>query len=374
MSNFKEQKQGAFMVMSRNGIEQSTTINHQAWVPEDTNLFGKEDGYGKRISIEEIKIGEEILAYDVKADKFEYKKVLNVHIKHEVPAYLLYCKGRTDSSEIETHEAAATFPVLVTDKGWVNLIDLKAGDRIKSFDWLAFGASGPAESRALKNKELIVFGIKQTGNLKTMYSLELDDALSYCIGGLSLWTNGGMELGNESLYVNAEKKSSKHEYRIGVPGIGGCGLFQYLRNSECAIKELDEIWGGSHLMSRQVGTGELRPTLVRERIYHQRLEMCELSYLHNGENDRVNLAYGQEILLENGVWKRSMDLRAGDILESGTGNFTVVESLQLEGDYGIETFDFLSLMMEGDNNSNYCIGLHHELCLRGFHFDEDDQV
>lgn len=374
MSNFKGQEQGAFIGISRDGIQQSTTINFQAWVPEDTNILSEDDGYSKNIRISEVRIGDEILSYDVKTDQFACRKVLNVHIKHEVPSYLLYCRGGNSISEIETLEATATFPVFVANKGWVSLSDLKAGDRIKSFDSDAFYASLAVEPRVRKNKELLVFGIKQTGNLKTMYGLELEDVHSYCVGCLLLWTHDGIWSGNENSSINVDDTSNQPEYQVGIPKIGGCSSLEYLLDGEFEIKELGDTYRTCKLMSRQVETGELRPALVRERIYHQRIELCDLYYFYNGESYHAALAYGQEVLMANGLWKRAIGLKSGDILESGSGNFTVVESLEAEWDDETDTMSFLSLMMDGDRNSNFCIGLHHQLCLRGFHFDEGEQV
>ncbi|MFZ6653961.1 hypothetical protein [Undibacterium sp. TJN19] len=340
----------------------------RAWTRNTGDVFG--GARQRNLFFPKIKIGDKVLAHNVETGELGYSKVVNVYTMDNVPSYILYCEdihGVRD--RIQTIEAAENLLLLVEGKGWTRLIDLQIGDRIRSFDSDARRQSMNSEVETLQSKEVVVLGIKKTGMLRKMYSLELDSSHSYCMGDLLLWMHDGV--GQEPVKQAVATMPVDELSQLGSLRICGVGGLEFVKEPGKRLLDMEYVSRGRNLCGRNKKTGELTVSKVLYQWEHRDIEKCNLFYLYNEEPHRVHMSCAQEILVKGGNWVRAMNLQSGDILESGD-DLTVVEYVETLCDGEIEHEDFYAFILDGDNN--FCVGENSAICLRGFRFDEDTEA
>lgn len=339
----------------------------RSWLKEDARLIGRPGQFATWMR--DIKVGDQVLARCTKTGELGYRKVKNIFIAENVPTYLLYCQvPLEDSTDILTFETSADSIILVCDRGWVDIKNLKAGDQLEIFDRSTFSTSLEAceKTSTVEHKKITVFCVKATGMRRKMFSLELEDFHSYSVGGLELWLHDGMEYEMQEPISNTNHKPSQNFLRIcGCSNMGGQ---QYVLDETNLPNELEYTYPAMKLISRCEQTGKRTVSKILHRLYHERIELCDLYYLHNGEQRCAGLSRAQELLVKNRGWVRAEQLIAGDMLESGDGNLTVVEYVQTEWGGEPDDSNFFAFILDGHNN--FCLGWNGELCARGFRFDE----
>ncbi len=342
---------------------------HRAWVDGESDVFLEYGKYRNRtVRISELKAGENALSWCEKTQQLKYCKVLNVLTKESQPTFYLYCEGFSKLiADTRAVEVNANLPFFVVGQGWTTYADVKVGDKIKAFDRDAFRTSIYDAVEILQNKELTVVGKKRSGVSKTLYSVEVEDFHSYCLGEIGAWVHDGN--GIEALPLSVATTAALAACFGGISRIGGCsGSESIVANDYDNPIEISWVSPSSHLLSRDEETGTLKKNTALHRVFHEALHRAYIYYKHNGEKRFSILPYGQDILLKGQGWTNVTDLQPGDIFESGPDNHTVLTSIELEPGGELEMSHFYAFVMEGA--VNYCIGDDSELCLRGFEFDE----
>lgn len=336
----------------------------RAWVREDAYLISK-SGYSD-ILIRHLEVGDEILGRCEKTGEIGYRKVKSIFSAENAPTYLLYYQSTEErNSVISTMETTANANFLVSGRGWVSLMNLRTGDEVESLDYSVFSELFKANGKltAVENKKNVVFAVKATGMLRTMYSLELEDCYSYSVSGHNLWLRDAIVV--ENFVSNAKTEFVSEGLRIcGCCSMGGQ---QYVLDENRYPCEIDFVYPNMAIMSRSDKTGEYTVSQVCYLLQHQRIEICDIYYTHNGDKKCAGMSCAQELLVKGRGWVRATDLFPGDVFESGTGNVTVVDHVQTEWGGEADDSSFISFVLDGDNN--YCLGWDGELCARGFKSD-----
>ncbi|RHX84748.1 TIGR04388 family protein [Leptospira stimsonii] len=111
------------------------------------------------VPIETIQVGDEVLSYNESGETTEYNRVLKTYIREAESIYrLTYENGRV----IET---TASHPFQIANKGWVEVKDLKVGDR-----------------SILSNDETLgITSITIEGRQETVYNLKVENAHTYYV-------------------------------------------------------------------------------------------------------------------------------------------------------------------------------------------------
>ncbi|PXX41636.1 hypothetical protein [Undibacterium pigrum] len=322
-------------------------------------LFGRSERR-RNVELAEIAIGEEILVYCADTKEFAYSKVIDIQTQENVPSFLLYYEGFDEADkDLLTLEAACTLPVFVVEKGWTMMSALQAGDKFLSFDRNAFRASFSQDKIAvLQSKELTVFGVKKSGKKKKMYSIKLADKHSYCVGNASILVHD-----SSNFSLASTNTSNKIIDSQDIFSVSGCGNSELVVDGNDGIWEVDQVFPGFSLKSRCETTNELTSVNVQYRIFHQEMERCWVWYMHNGNERFVDVTCTQEFLIKERGWIRAVDLKSGDALESGSGNVTVISSIQTEWDGEPMDGNYYSFILTGSNS--FCLGIDSEICVRG---------
>ena len=92
-------------------------------------LVRTEEGFTR---IDEVQVGDYVLAENVETGEKEYKKVLKVYVKEATTLVHLRTDGTKD--EDQTIDATANHPFYVEGRGWVAAEDVEAGDRLHTED------------------------------------------------------------------------------------------------------------------------------------------------------------------------------------------------------------------------------------------------
>ena len=114
------------------------------------------------VCIEEISVGDEVLAYDYETGETELKEVLNVWIK-ETNEIL-----HVSTSDGETIDTTTNHPFYVEDKGWVAAGDLEIGDTLITADG--------------DEVEVTDLELEKLAEPILVYNLEVEDFHTYFVG------------------------------------------------------------------------------------------------------------------------------------------------------------------------------------------------
>jgi len=153
------------------------------------------------IAIEDIEVGDYVLAEDTVTGEQEYKEVLNVFVSQTNK--LVYVTT-TDSESGTTINTTDNHPFYVEDKGWVPAIELEAGDILRTSD-------GSIETVSKVEVEYLDEAV-------LVYNLEIEDYHTYFVSDESVLVHntyksddGGSD--NSSKKVNetnsAERQAKK---------------------------------------------------------------------------------------------------------------------------------------------------------------------
>lgn len=339
------------------GGDHPQSIDDRAWICGEATLL---TSAGAAIDFNSAKVGLELLTCSVFTGEIKGSKIVDIQTRENAPTWLLYLRGHYGdiSPNVLTLEVAATLPVFVPEKGWTRLLDLRPGDRVLSFDCWSRCTTHPDQADVLQNRELTVLGVSKTGRNKRVFSLKLADTYSYCIGQVSVWVCDGI-----SLHLGKTPESMTMPSKEDVFSVGGCANQQYFQGANGEIWETDHIQPGFQLNSRAETTGELVPATVRYRILHEDINRCCIWYSCDGDERNVTVSFGQEILVKGRGWTRAIDLKQGDLFESGPGKETIVSLIQTDWDGDPMDGDCYSFVVSGDNT--FCFGIESELCFRG---------
>lgn len=114
------------------------------------------------VCIEEISVGDEVIAYDYETGETELKEVLNVWVK-EIDEIL-----HVSTSDGETIDTTTNHPFYVDSKGWVAAGDLDVGD-------ILYTADGD-------EVEVTDIELEKLAEPITVYNLEVEDFHTYFVG------------------------------------------------------------------------------------------------------------------------------------------------------------------------------------------------
>ena len=124
----------------------------------DTPVYS-DDGL---VCIEEVNVGDAVLAYNPETGETEFKEVLNVWIK-ETDEIL-----HVSTSDGETIDTTTNHPFYVEDKGWVAAGDLEIGDTLVTADG--------------DTVEIADIEIEKLAEPILVYNLEVEDFHTYFVG------------------------------------------------------------------------------------------------------------------------------------------------------------------------------------------------
>ncbi len=123
-------------------------IYHICFV-KGTLVYGKDN----LVAIDEIKVGDSVYSYNLDLGKVELSKVVN---KLQRQTYGIYELGVRKEKIYVTEE----HPFYVIGKGWVNVKELKVGDKLKT----STGNSIKVKSLKSLNRDVVVYNIEVDGN------------------------------------------------------------------------------------------------------------------------------------------------------------------------------------------------------------------
>jgi|GEM_PF-2640969 len=334
------------------------------WISGDTEVVTKDSIY--RSSIQFINIGDEILARCDKTGQMAFRKVLNIFTEKDVPTYRLYYAANNQVAMYPV-EITASLPLWVINKGWTSLFDIKKGDAFLGFDRIVFSEAEKNGVEHFSCRESYFVGTKETGLLRKVYSLELEEMHSYFVGGIKLCAPDATYLATNSHAITNEKME-----RIITGGVI-CGV---QTDTMVEVKEHGPLvieWllpeAGHEILSRCDKTGQLGYSKVRKLICHEETPQCELTFQINDDEYRVvRVAEGQEFLMEGNIWVRAVDLKPHDVFETSDNNRVVVDEIQTKFvDDEPRYNNFYTIELEGYNS--FCID--NRLWVRGIRFDEE---
>lgn len=152
------------------------------------------EGY---IAVEDIEVGDLVLAKDEKTGETSYKKVLSLFDRQAEVIYIISV-GEEEISVTGEH------PFWVEGKGWIETAYLEIGDILTTFD----GQFLPIQDIIVKEEET------------TVYNFEVEDFHTYFVSKLGVWTHNCAKGGNgkvlgENLFksMGLPKNTSRKGYQ-----------------------------------------------------------------------------------------------------------------------------------------------------------------
>ena len=124
-----------------------------------------ETSEGKK-TVEDIQIGDKVLAKDDKTGDIAYKEVVDLFNRIAYKTYIISI-GETKITVTGEH------PFWVQDKGWVETKDLETGDILTTYD----GQELPIDDILVKEEKV------------TVYNFEVADYHTYFVSELAVWTH-----------------------------------------------------------------------------------------------------------------------------------------------------------------------------------------
>lgn len=159
--------------------------------------------------IEEIEVGDKVLAKSDETGEVAYKEVVGLFQKQTDEIYKVYIGD-------EVIEATAEHPFWLDGKGWTEVKDLKVGDLLVT--------SGGAT--------LAIDKIKKEPREATVYNFEVADFHSYFVSNLGIWVhNCDLTKWNKGSFDKVEDSAEYHFKKHGA-SVGAETLEQYVRKAE----------------------------------------------------------------------------------------------------------------------------------------------
>ena len=160
------------------------------------------------VCIEEISVGDEVLAYDYETGETELKEVLNVWVK-ETDEIL-----HVSTSDGETIDTTTNHPFYVEEKGWVAAGDLEVGDTLITVDG--------------DEVEVTDLELEKLAEPITVFNLEVEDFHTYFVGEYGVLVH--------NKYKNEQKTIKAAADEAGLPK-------KYLRDFGDYIEDVKRQFG-----------------------------------------------------------------------------------------------------------------------------------
>ncbi|RJE91288.1 hypothetical protein D3P07_04335 [Paenibacillus sp. 1011MAR3C5] len=159
--------------------------------------------------IEEIAVGDRVLAKSDETGEVAYKEVVGLFQKQADEIYNVHVGD-------EVIEATAEHPFWLDGKGWTEVKDLKVGDLLVSSD----------------GSKLEIDKIEKEPREATVYNFEVADFHSYFVSNLGIWVhNCNLTKWNKGSFDTLENSAEYHFKKHGA-SVGAENLEQYVRKAE----------------------------------------------------------------------------------------------------------------------------------------------
>lgn len=139
------------------------------------------------IPIEEIRVGDEVFAYNIETGETELKEVKQLFVHEENELVHLVING-------EKIDTTTNHPFFVEDLGFISAKDLQVGDELRLYD----GSTASVESIEIEVLDEPVF----------VYNFEVEDWHTYFVGELSILVHNMCEVADGSNYSNLVDSNS----------------------------------------------------------------------------------------------------------------------------------------------------------------------
>ncbi|GGH61419.1 hypothetical protein GCM10008014_36840 [Paenibacillus silvae] len=159
--------------------------------------------------IEEIEVGDKVLAKSDETGEVAYKEVVGLFQKQADEIYYVHIGD-------EIIEVTGEHPFWLDGKGWTFVKDLKVGDLLVSSD----------------GTKLAIDKIEKEPREATVYNFEVDDFHSYFVSNLGIWVhNCDLTKWNKGSFHKVEDSAEYHFKKHGA-SVGAETLEQYIRKAE----------------------------------------------------------------------------------------------------------------------------------------------
>jgi hypothetical protein len=118
------------------------------------------------VPIEELQVGDAVLSQDEHSGKQRYDTVINTFVRHGAPVVEVVVTSADGKSEIL--EATTAHPFWVQGQGWVEVGNLRSGDKLVAQD----------------GEEVTLDTIRSTARRASVYNIEVSGAHTYFVGHL----------------------------------------------------------------------------------------------------------------------------------------------------------------------------------------------
>ena len=180
-------------------------------------LVRTEEGFTR---IDEIKVGDYVLAENVETGEKKYKKVLKVYVKETTKLVHLRTDGTKD--EDQTIDTTANHPFYVEGRGWVAAEDIEAGDRLHTEDG-----------------SVVVVTANETEKLRKpikVYNLEVEDYHTYYVTADEVLVHNVYKSGINSINSLDDLLTNPNK----LSGVSGEELYSYLVKKGYDVKPLNK--------------------------------------------------------------------------------------------------------------------------------------
>ncbi|WP_168210686.1 polymorphic toxin-type HINT domain-containing protein [Persicimonas caeni] len=167
---------------------------------------------GTLMSIDDIEVGDEVLARDAETGEFACKAVEKTYVDHERPIIELEFEGPDGAYEL--FEVTDNHPFWVRNRGWTRVDELAPGDEV-------FTSAGGW---------LKVSGATWTTRTSTVYNFAVEEFRSYFVGGVGAWVHNCdwndeiFRLGPGDPPSRIEGPWTKNDLKQGALGVSPRGL------------------------------------------------------------------------------------------------------------------------------------------------------
>ncbi|GKU76501.1 S-layer homology domain-containing protein [Paenibacillus sp. L3-i20] len=274
--------------------------------------------------IEEIEVGDKVLAKSDATGEVAYKEVVGLFQKQADEIYKVHIGD-------EVIEATAEHPFWLDGKGWTEVKDMKVGDLLLTSD----GAT------------LAIDGIEKEAQEATVYNFEVEDFQSYFVSDLRIWVHNCLVLklsdlgsklgsgGNKNVYaygkdkavgvlkpginsnvidneiallkkINEQGLPTVNPERMTVDGEPAMLMDRFELGSKDVVRTIDgvvKIVGQSKLLNKK-SIEDLKK--IRKLMIDKKIRIHDLQFLI-GKDGRVVIADPLDILLNTAPSKSNLD-------------------------------------------------------------------
>jgi RHS repeat-associated protein len=182
-------------------------------------------------NIEDIKVGDLVLAKNIDSGEKDWKPVTKLYKKFRE---IYELKVVTDDADELTIETTDDHPFYVKEKGWVNTIDLKKGDRIESSKELGV---------------IAVINVRNSNRMSETFNLEVAEFHTYYATRLNLLVHNCNTAGKLSRFLRNKIKRIKNQ----TAGGGNRGISGSVSEGEALRLGREFVGPGFRMMSNGRG-------------------------------------------------------------------------------------------------------------------------